>query len=219
MRTLRISAAVALLTLACASARAECPASASKSDLQSFNADPVKWIRDRKGSPDVGANARSLAAAAVNARDPAFGRSLSAVLGHASGSDGQAIGRALGGLGTSCGSPSQAEDQGDKLYIADDIVRAVAANTEASQGFGSGEPQSAATGGGGGAGAGGGASSGVGSVGQGPQSGGSNNSAVADPTPAVIPRASPETSTSIGSAGSFTTQSNATTTIGSNIID
>ena len=217
MRIMVVPAAVACFLAFGAPSRAECPEAASKADLQGFNADPIKWVRDRKGSADVGSRMRALAAAAVNARDPAYGHSLSAALGHASGGDGQEIGRALSGLGTSCGSPSQADDQGDKLYIANDIVRNVAANTEANQAFGAGEAQTAATGGGGGGGGGGG--SGIAPVGPGPQAGGNNSSAPAtDPIPASQ-QGTPVTSVGIGGAGSFTTQSTVNTTVGSNIID
>ncbi len=217
MRTIIVLLAATCLSASAVPALASCPTAASSSDLQNFNSDPVKWIRANKGSADVGAKARALASAAVNARDPAFGHGLYVALGHASGADGAEIGRALRGLDTTCGSPSQDQDRGDKLYIADNVVRNVASNTEANQAYGAGDVVTASTGGGSGGGGGGGAG-GVGSIGAGPPSGGPNNSVIATTSPAVIPQSAPNSSFSL-SGGSFTTQTSTSTSLGSSIID
>ena len=201
-----------------APASAFCSGAASPNALQNFNADPVAWIKGNAGKSDVGAQVTALAAAAVNAGDQGFGKSLGSMLNNASGDDGRGIGSALAGLEASCSDPKDPGDQADKKYIADNIIGKLLVNAAANSAFGlaSGQ-QTASTGsGGGGTGGGGlgggGGGTGVGPVGGGLPSGGSNSgSAPTGGTTAQATQARVAQTGSAGSQGSSANQTSATT--------
>lgn len=114
---------------------AACGGAASSAALSSFKDNPGAWLAANGKAADLGANVKALAAAAVNAKDPHFGKALNVMLGRASADQGTTIGTALAALGSTCSDPRDPNDTADKQYISSHIAPNLLANANANTAY------------------------------------------------------------------------------------
>lgn len=114
---------------------AACGGAASSAALTSFNDDPAAWLSANAKSADLGSHVEAIAAAAVNAKDPHFGKALNAMLARASADEGTAIGTAIAALGSACSDPRDPNDTADKQYISANIAPNLLANSNANAAY------------------------------------------------------------------------------------
>src|SRR6185437_8085604 len=96
---------------------------------------------------DLGSHVEAIAAAAVNAKDPHFGKALNAMLARASADQGTAIGTAIASLGSACSDPRDPNDTADKQYISANIAPNLLANSNANAAYAKANNSETASGG------------------------------------------------------------------------
>ena len=146
---LRKSSIVAslLFSLLPMQAFAACGGAASSAALTSFNDDPAAWLSANAKIADLGSHVEAIAAAAVNAKDPHFGKALNAMLARASADEGTAIGTAIAALGSACSDPRDPNDTADKQYISANIAPNLLANSNANAAYAKANGSETASGG------------------------------------------------------------------------
>ena len=146
---LRKSSIVAslLFSLLPMQAFAACGGAASSAALTSFNDDPAAWLSANAKIADLGSHVEAIAAAAVNANDPHFGKALNAMLARASADEGTAIGTAIAALGSACSDPRDPNDTADKQYISANIAPNLLANSNATAAYAKANGSETASGG------------------------------------------------------------------------
>lgn len=136
-----------LFSFLSAHAFAACGGAATSAALSSFDNDPAAWLSTNAKTTDLVAHVEAIAAAAVNAKDPHFGKALNAMLARASADRGTAIGTAIAALGNACSDPRDPNDTADKQYISANIAPNLLANSNANAAYAKANGSETASGG------------------------------------------------------------------------